>query len=220
MTMIKTKEFKAAARFCATKKDGKPVLEYVQVIHSQRTLIATNAYIAIRVTDAPTEEGPTLINKKGEPDIKGLAYPKVTRIIESALDRHHHSEVHNIDVHDWLKAHDLMLPIANEHTTKKWDAGKTKEVKSPYVTLQTVNNELTLSTFVPSIGDGKYKLLETTTGDDIHISYNPHYMITALKAYKDLKIQNVSVSFQGKTNPIVLQGGNVVCIILPMKIGG
>lgn len=219
MSMIKTKEFKAVARFCATKKDGKPVLEYVQVVHSQHTLIATNSHILIQITDAPTEEGPTLINKKGEPDTKGLAYPNVTRIIESALGRRHHSEIYNIDVKDWLYGHNLMLPIANERTIRQWDAGKTKEVKSPVVTLQTVNNELTLYTSVPGIGDGKYKLLEATTGDDICTSYNPHYMIAALKAYKDLKIQNVSVSFQGKMNPIVLQGGNVVCLILPMRIG-
>ena len=214
MSMIKTKEFKAAARFCAKKKDGKPTLEYVQVIHSQRTLIATNAHIAIRITDAPTEEGPTLINKKGEPDTKCLTYPNIARIIESDLHRRHHSKVHNIDVKDWLTAHDLMLPIANERTIRQW-----KEVKSPVVTLQTVNNELTLFTSVPGIGDGKYKLLEATTGDDIHVSYNPHYMITALKAYKDLKIQSVSVSFRGKMSPIVLQSGNVVCLILPMRIG-
>lgn len=213
-SLVQSKEFKSAARFIDKSKGKKvlrPALTYIEVDPQNKTITATNAHILIQIKTDLTEEysTTTLLNIKGEQPDQHITFPAVSRIIPQDLDKYGKTIIKNIDVNDWLTGLDQLDTFATHQDQK------TKR-KNPIVTLKQPVAALQL--FAENTdGNAKYLLNDQYHGENITITFNPHYMEAALKSFKDLKINNVTIYFNGPVSPIVIQGDNVTCLVLPIK---
>lgn len=210
--LLQSKEFKCATRFVEKgKKAFRPVLKYVQVLPEQNTIIATNSHILMQITDVDCNPyiSNSLVGPKGELDNQNLNYPNTQSIIHGAKNRKHESRIENVSIADWLQGIDLLSSVSNYQDKKD-------KKKNPVIKLQNVDGKLKLSANNED-ASGTYELSDMSIGEYLSIAFNPNYMEAVLKSFKDLKIKSVNMCFNGAMQPIVIEGENIFCLVLPVK---
>lgn len=217
---IKSKEFKAVARFTAKKSITKPVLGFVKIDTVARSLTATDSHRLIQITNIDDSimqawyEGPTLVDPKGNPDQLGLQYPKVDSLIHTSSNRTHTARIENMNVKEWLQALNIISPISEAQY--KLDKGKQKKLP-PQAQLK-LGEDKKLQLFAKNQdGNGMYNFGIDAIGNFETITFNPTYLEDALKSFKELKVDKVNVYFAGSVSPIVLEGENIFCLVLPVR---
>lgn len=94
----------------------------------------------------------------------------------------------------------------------------TNEDEKNIIKFETKNNELTISSNIPEIGNVEEKLnIEKNKDDDIKISFSSKYMMDAIKTFDG---EEIELSFNGEVKPIIItnpNNNNLIQLILPIR---
>lgn len=177
-----------------------------------RYVIATDSRVLIRIKHGENVSEPYLHHYvKGTQDLIASLYPSVDRIIPDTCNAKEQFAIH---VPTFLNAHELASIAAKEH-------GKN--------TVFLEGNEIRVAPVEEILVKGKKVLtaawkriafkhcLDTDT--KVSVRYNCDYMLMAMKAFKKLRITNVTCYFFGPTRPVVFVDAaqQIEILIMPIK---
>lgn len=87
---------------------------------------------------------------------------------------------------------------------------------SPAIKMDFVKGKILVSSRSPNLGEAKEELAANTTGDEVAIGFNPHYLVDALK---NLDIETVSLSLSDPDKPGLLKGKDgYLYVVMPMQL--
>lgn len=127
-------------------------------------------------------------------------YPDITRIIPQS-----HRTVINVDVAQWLTAHEKALQTA-----------KSKDNRMVNLSIEPSTGVVELST-KSDMSEYETDLQCNGTGDELAIAYNCQYMIDALKQVDDIA---VTIGFNGNNQPFTITNfhENKLALISPISL--
>jgi DNA polymerase III sliding clamp (beta) subunit (PCNA family) len=167
-------------------------------------VIATDSHRLIRIHHNEEVKDNYLHHYKEEltKDVAVISYPQVDRLFPETRDAQVKT---TINVAEWLEAHTLGMEAAKEHKNK------VIHLKENEFTVNFPNTE-------PNFEDIAFRYsLDSDTGiEEVH--YNCEYMLQALKMFKKMKIQTVTLYFYGKVRPMLLVSENVEMILMPVRL--
>ena len=87
---------------------------------------------------------------------------------------------------------------------------------SPAVKMDFVKGKILITSRSPNLGEAKEELNAETTGDELAIGFNPHYLIDVLK---NMDVDKVSLSLTDPDKPGLIKGkDNYLYVIMPMQL--
>jgi hypothetical protein len=175
------------------KYDPRPILKTALV--TADSVVTTDTHRLIRVAHGEDVQDPYL-HRYNEGDVEGYVasnYPQVSRLFPHKDDC---QESFTVNVADFKKAHNEMLPFAKEEKNK--------------------NVYLRDGRLYASVGH-EWETIEVDVPDDIIVAYNCQFMKDALVAIGKTKAKEATVYYYGYLRPMYIVAPGIEVLILPIR---
>jgi hypothetical protein len=208
----------------STKNVGRPVLKAALVTNEY--VIATDSHRLIRIRHNETVSENYLHHYKK--DISGAYlpenYPQTERLIP---DTYNAQKEILINVGQWLEAHNLGLVAAKEYDNRNINLSENvfevkpcrmkavKGKKTDYSGIKSMKGYKDIP--VPEFDQLSFRYTIPFSTAIEHVTYNCQFMLDALKVFKKLGCEQIKLYFFGPARPMLLVGGDVEIIILPIR---
>jgi hypothetical protein len=183
------------------KTAPRPILKTALI--NNEYVIATDSHRLIRIKHNQEVVEPYLHHYKPEltQDIAVTSYPDISRLLP---DKYNAQQEFQVNVAEWLEAHELGLVAAKEHKNR---------------TIKLEENKIytNFSSETPDFNDIAYKYILDKDTNIEKVAYNCEYMLTALKVFKKLKEKEITCYFYGPMRPMYFVSDAVEVLILPVR---
>lgn len=202
---------------------SRPVLKTALVTPNH--ILATDSHRAIRIKHNESLDYSYLHEYKPNHVTSALEatnYPNLERLFPNEHDAQHSFQ---IDIKEWLTAHDLGLIAAKEHKNNQI----TLEANILHVKPVT-HKDIKDKNSISSSGIKGYKTVQVPKFEQLSfnyglqndsgvekVTYNCKYMIDLLKAFKKLGTSEITCYFYGPMRPMLFKTEEAEALILPVR---